>query len=89
MTRPHRHAEVLRFGGFVAKLAMDVVAQRRLVHREIVRNSEDTTWVTAAIIREYIVGQPPTSSASSTLSNRSRGRTVVAAVARLHQAAGR
>jgi pimeloyl-ACP methyl ester carboxylesterase len=45
--------KAFRFGAFAAKLAMDESKLRHDVHREIIRNSGDTTWVTAAVIREY------------------------------------
>ncbi|HYC32273.1 MAG TPA: alpha/beta hydrolase [Gemmatimonadales bacterium] len=49
--------KAFRFGGFVAKLAMDEAKLRHDVRREIVRNSGDTSWVTAGVIREYTAGQ--------------------------------
>lgn len=45
--------KAFRFGAFAAKLAMDESKLRHDVHREIIRNSGDTSWVTAAVIREY------------------------------------
>jgi pimeloyl-ACP methyl ester carboxylesterase len=49
--------KAFRFGGFVAKLAMDESKLRHDVRREIVRNSGDTTWITDAVIRQYTAGQ--------------------------------
>ncbi len=49
--------KAFKFGGFVAKLAVDESKLRHDVRREIVRNSGDTTWVTDAVIREYTAGQ--------------------------------
>ena len=49
--------KAFKFGGFVAKLAMDETMLREEVRREIVRNSGDTTWITDAVIRQYTAGQ--------------------------------
>jgi pimeloyl-ACP methyl ester carboxylesterase len=49
--------KAFKFGGFVAKLAMDESMLRYKVRREIVLNSGDTTWVTDALIRHYTAGQ--------------------------------
>ncbi len=49
--------KAFKFGGFVAKLAMDESMLRHDVRREIVRNSGDTTWITDAVIRQYTAGQ--------------------------------
>ena len=49
--------KAFKFGGFVAKLAMDESMLRDEVRREIVRNSGDTTWITDAVIRHYTAGQ--------------------------------
>jgi pimeloyl-ACP methyl ester carboxylesterase len=49
--------KAFKFGGFVAKLAMDESTLRQDVRREIVRNSGDTTWITDAVIRQYTAGQ--------------------------------
>ena len=49
--------KAFKFGGFVAKLAMNEVKLRHDVRREIVRNSGDTTWITDAVIRAYTAGQ--------------------------------
>ena len=49
--------KAFKFGGFVAKLAMDETMLREEVRREIVRNSGDTTWITDALIRHYTAGQ--------------------------------
>jgi pimeloyl-ACP methyl ester carboxylesterase len=48
--------KAFKFGGFVAKLAMDETMLREEVRREIVRNSGDTTWITDALIRHYTAG---------------------------------
>ena len=45
--------KAFRFGGLVAKLALDDAKLRHDVRRELVRNSGDTTWVTAAVLRGY------------------------------------
>jgi pimeloyl-ACP methyl ester carboxylesterase len=49
--------KAFKFGGFVAKLAMDESKLRHDVRREITRNSGDTTWITDAVIRQYTAGQ--------------------------------
>jgi pimeloyl-ACP methyl ester carboxylesterase len=49
--------KAFRFGGLLAKLAMDESMLRFNVRREIVQNSGDTTWVTDAVIRAYTAGQ--------------------------------
>jgi len=49
--------KAFRFGGGLAKLAMDESMLRHDVRREIVLNSGDTTWVTDAVIRGYTGGQ--------------------------------
>jgi pimeloyl-ACP methyl ester carboxylesterase len=49
--------KAFRFGGLLAKLAMDESALRHDVRREIIRNSGDTSWVTDAVIRGYTAGQ--------------------------------
>ncbi|MBA3344392.1 MAG: alpha/beta hydrolase [Gemmatimonadales bacterium] len=49
--------KAFKLGGFMTKLAMDESRLRHEVRKEIVRNSGDTTWVTAAVIRAYTAGQ--------------------------------
>jgi pimeloyl-ACP methyl ester carboxylesterase len=49
--------KAFRFGGFITKLAVNEGKLRHDVRREIVKNSGDTTWVTARVIREYTAGQ--------------------------------
>jgi pimeloyl-ACP methyl ester carboxylesterase len=49
--------KAFRMGGFAAKLAVNESKLRHDVRREIVRNSGDTTWVTAAVIRGYTAGR--------------------------------
>jgi pimeloyl-ACP methyl ester carboxylesterase len=49
--------KAFRFGGFITKLAVSEGKLRHDVRREIVKNSGDTTWVTARVIREYTAGQ--------------------------------
>ncbi len=49
--------KAFRFGGGLAKLAMDESMLRHDVRRQIVLNSGDTTWVTDAVIRGYTAGQ--------------------------------
>lgn len=49
--------KAFRFGGGLAKMAMDESMLRHDVRKEIVKNSGDTTWVTDAVIRGYTAGQ--------------------------------
>ncbi len=49
--------KAFKLGGFVAKLAVDESKLRHDVRKEIIKNSGDTTWVTAAVIRNYTAGQ--------------------------------
>jgi pimeloyl-ACP methyl ester carboxylesterase len=49
--------KAFKFGGGLAKLAVDPSKLRHDVRREIVKNSGDTTWVTDAVIRAYTAGQ--------------------------------
>jgi pimeloyl-ACP methyl ester carboxylesterase len=49
--------KAFKFGGGLVKLTMDESRLRHEVRREIVKNSGDTTWVTAAVIRGYTAGQ--------------------------------
>ena len=49
--------KAFKLGGFVTKLAMDESKLRHDVRREIVRNSGDTTWITASVIHHYTAGQ--------------------------------
>ena len=49
--------KAFKFGGFIAKMAMDEEKLRHDVRREIVKNSGDSTWVTDAVIRGYTAGQ--------------------------------
>ena len=49
--------KAFRFGGALAKLAVDETMLRHDVRKEIVRNSGDTTWVTDAVVRAYTGGQ--------------------------------
>jgi pimeloyl-ACP methyl ester carboxylesterase len=49
--------KAFRLGGFMTKLAVNESKLRHDVHREIVRNSGDTSWVTAAVIRGYTAGR--------------------------------
>jgi pimeloyl-ACP methyl ester carboxylesterase len=49
--------KAFRFGGLVARLAVNEAKLRHDVRQEIVRNSGDTTWVTDAVIRGYTAGQ--------------------------------
>ncbi len=49
--------KAFRFGGRLAKLAVDESKLRHDVRREIIRNSGDTSWVTDAVIRAYTAGQ--------------------------------
>ena len=49
--------KAFRFGGFLAKMAVDEEKLRHDVRKEIVRNSGDSTWVTDAVIRGYTAGQ--------------------------------
>jgi pimeloyl-ACP methyl ester carboxylesterase len=49
--------KAFKLGGGLVKFAMDESKLRHDVRREIVRNSGDTSWVTAAVIRGYTAGQ--------------------------------
>jgi pimeloyl-ACP methyl ester carboxylesterase len=49
--------KAFKFGGMAVKLAVDESRLRHEVRRMIVKNSGDTTWVTAAVIRGYTAGQ--------------------------------
>jgi pimeloyl-ACP methyl ester carboxylesterase len=49
--------KAFRLGGFITKLAVNEGKLRHDVRKEIVKNSGDTTWVTARLIREYTAGQ--------------------------------
>jgi pimeloyl-ACP methyl ester carboxylesterase len=49
--------KAFRFGGGLAKLAVDETMLRHDVRKEIVKNSGDTTWVTDAVVRAYTGGQ--------------------------------
>jgi pimeloyl-ACP methyl ester carboxylesterase len=49
--------KAFKLGGGLVKFVMDQSKLRHDVRREIVRNSGDTTWVTAAVIRAYTAGQ--------------------------------
>jgi pimeloyl-ACP methyl ester carboxylesterase len=49
--------KAFRFGGLLAKMAMDESMLRDNVRHEIVRNSGDTTWVTDSVIHGYTAGQ--------------------------------
>jgi pimeloyl-ACP methyl ester carboxylesterase len=49
--------KAFRMGGFMVKLAVDESKLRHDVRREIVRNSGDTSWVTAAVITGYTAGR--------------------------------
>jgi pimeloyl-ACP methyl ester carboxylesterase len=48
--------KAFRFGGLLAKMAMDESMLRDNVRHEIVRNSGDTTWVTDSVIHGYTAG---------------------------------
>jgi pimeloyl-ACP methyl ester carboxylesterase len=49
--------KAFKLGGGLVKFAMNESKLRHDVRREIVRNSGDTSWVTAAVIRGYTAGQ--------------------------------
>ena len=49
--------KAFRMGSFITKLAVNEGKLRHDVRKEIVKNSGDTTWVTARLIREYTAGQ--------------------------------
>lgn len=49
--------KAFRFGGMLARMAMDESRLRHDVRREIVRNSGDSGWVTDAVIGAYTGGQ--------------------------------
>lgn len=81
--------KAFRLGGFVAKLAMDESRLRHDVRREIVRNSGDTTWVTAGVIREYTAGQAADLSGSlDAFHQMSKAKERESLAARLHEFKG-
>jgi pimeloyl-ACP methyl ester carboxylesterase len=49
--------KAFKLGGFITKMAVDPARLRHDVRREIIRNSGDTSWVTAGVIRGYTAGQ--------------------------------
>jgi pimeloyl-ACP methyl ester carboxylesterase len=49
--------KAFKLGGFMTKMAVNESKLRHDVRREIVRNSGDTSWVTAAVIRGYTAGR--------------------------------
>ena len=80
--------KAFRFGGGLAKLAMDESMLRHDVRREIVRNSGDTTWVTDAVIRGYTAGQTADMHGSIDAFHGCRSRRSEASLAdRLHECA--
>ena len=81
--------KAFRFGGRLAKLAMDESRLRHDVRREIVRNSGDTTWVTSAVIREYTAGQAADLSGSiDAFEQMSKAKERESLAARLHEFKG-
>jgi pimeloyl-ACP methyl ester carboxylesterase len=48
--------KAFKLGGFITKMAVDPARLRHDVRREIIRNSGDTSWVTAGVIRGYTAG---------------------------------
>lgn len=81
--------KAFRFGGFVAKLAMDESKLRHDVRREIVLNSGDTSWVTDAVIREYTAAQAADLSGSiDAFKQMSKAKERESLADRLHQFTG-
>lgn len=78
--------KAFRLGGFVTKLAMDESKLRHDVRREIVRNSGDTSWVTAAVIRQYTAGPAADLSGSiDAFQQMSKSKERESLAARLHE----
>jgi pimeloyl-ACP methyl ester carboxylesterase len=81
--------KAFKFGGFVAKLAMNESKLRHDVRREIVRNSGDTTWITDAVIRAYTAGQTADLSGSiDAYKQMSKAKERGSLAARLHHFTG-
>ncbi|HEU5042413.1 MAG TPA: alpha/beta hydrolase [Gemmatimonadales bacterium] len=81
--------KAFRFGAFAAKLAMDESKLRHDVHREIIRNSGDTSWVTAAVIREYTAAPAADLSGSiDAFKQMSKSKERESLAARLHEYRG-
>ena len=81
--------KAFRFGGFVTKLALDESKLRHDVRREIVRNSGDTTWVTASVIQEYTAAQAADLSGSiDAFRQMSKSKERESLAARLHEIRG-
>ncbi|MGH7509726.1 MAG: alpha/beta fold hydrolase [Gemmatimonadales bacterium] len=78
--------KAFRLGGFVAKMAVNESKLRHDVRREIVRNSGDTSWVTAAVIRGYTAGRAADLDGSIDAFERmSKSKEVASLAARLHR----
>jgi pimeloyl-ACP methyl ester carboxylesterase len=81
--------KAFRFGGLVAKLAVDESKLRHDVRREIVRNSGDTTWVTDEVIWQYTAGQAADMSGSiDAFKQMSKSKERESLADRLHQFKG-
>lgn len=81
--------KAFRLGGFVAKRAMDESKLRHDMRREIVRNSGDTTWVTAAVIRGYTAAPAADlSGAIDAYEQMAKSRERESLAARLHEFKG-
>jgi pimeloyl-ACP methyl ester carboxylesterase len=73
-------------GGFMTKLAVNESKLRHDVHREILRNSGDTTWVTPAVIRGYTAGRAADLDGSIDAFQRmSKSKEGTSLAARLHE----
>jgi pimeloyl-ACP methyl ester carboxylesterase len=80
--------KAFRFGGLLAKLAMDESMLRDNVRQEIVRNSGDTTWVTDSVIHGYTAGQAADMHGSiDAFQQMSKSKEQVSLVDRLHDCA--
>jgi pimeloyl-ACP methyl ester carboxylesterase len=81
--------KAFRFGGFLTKLALDESKLRHDVHREIVRNSGDTTWITKSVIREYTASHTADLSGSiDAFRQMSKSKEPESLADRLHQFTG-
>jgi pimeloyl-ACP methyl ester carboxylesterase len=80
--------KAFKLGGFAAKLAVDESKLRHDVRKEIIKNSGDTTWVTAAVIRNYTAGQTADLDGSiDAFHKMAKSKESVSLTDRLHQCA--
>jgi pimeloyl-ACP methyl ester carboxylesterase len=78
--------KAFRLGGFLAKMAVDESKLRHDLRREIVRNSGDTSWVTAAVITGYTAGRAADLDGSIDAFQRmSKSKEHTSLAARLHE----